>query len=115
MQSSSSTPHSTCERRREPSLSRSSGWFHRTQLYRVSSTGGFTRRTRSRRVTWRDSRVWAVMVLAIGARVERQQPKRQVHHARRVRICRFLGQHPGESRSQKPSLIHLLLHGVAPV
>src|SRR5262245_64175835 len=115
MQSSSSTPHPTFDRRRKAIFNRSSGWFQRIQLYRVSSTGGFKRRTRSRRVTCLESRVLAVTILAIVVRVERQQPQGQVHHVARVLVRRLLRQDPGQGGSQEAPLVHLQLDRVTPI
>src|SRR5262249_57250069 len=115
MQSSSSTPHPTWERSREAIFSRSSGWFQRTQLYRVSSTGGFRRRTRSRRVTCLDSRVLAVTTLAIVVRVERQEPQGQVHHVGGILVPRLLRPDPGQGGPQEAPLVHLQLDPVPPL
>src|SRR5438067_1880326 len=115
MQSRSSTPHSTWDRSREASLSRSSGWFHRSQLYRVSSTGGFKRRIRSPRVTCLDNRVLAVMILAIVRRSEGQETECQVHHVAGVVSRRFPCQDPRQGGPQEAPLVHLELDRVAPV
>src|SRR5438034_45935 len=114
MQSSSSTRHPMCERRWEATFSRSSGWFQRIQLYRVSSTGGFKSRTRSRRVTC-FNRVLAVIILAIFGCIERQEPQGQVHHVAGILVRRLLCQDPSQGGPQEAPLVHLQLDRVAPV
>src|SRR4051812_45021737 len=115
MQSNSLTPQPTFSFRWAPSVSRSTGWFHRIQLYRVSSTGGVAGSTLSPLVTCLANNCLAVTALAIGVAREGEQTEGQVHHQIGVVLPCLPCDYPGEGRPEEAPLVHLLLDGMPPV